>query len=155
MKKLNESPELIIVAFGLICAAVFMAAELFYSPPLSTTKVIYSDKSTAQARSVTDETAFEQGTRDNQPQKNAGISGTEAAADSKQTAPAENSSGKININTAGIDTLCTLQGIGEVKAQRIIDYRNANGGFKSIEEIKSVSGIGDKTYENIKDRITV
>ena len=63
--------------------------------------------------------------------------------------------GKVNINTADIETLQTLTGIGEVKAQAIIDYRNKNGDFKNIEDIKNVSGIGDSVYEKIKDNITV
>ena len=63
--------------------------------------------------------------------------------------------GKVNINTADIETLQTLTGIGEVKAQAIIDYRNKNGGFKRLEDIKNVSGIGDSVYEKIKDNITL
>lgn len=61
----------------------------------------------------------------------------------------------ININTATLEELITLNGIGESKAQAIIDYRNTSGGFKSIEEIKNVSGIGDAAYEKIKNNITV
>ncbi len=61
----------------------------------------------------------------------------------------------ININTAGSEELQTLNGIGPAYAQRIIDYRNANGPFEKIEDIKNVSGIGDVTFSNIKDFITV
>ena len=61
----------------------------------------------------------------------------------------------ININTADEAALQTLPGIGAAKAASIIRYREANGGFSSIEEIKKVSGIGDITYENIKGCITV
>lgn len=63
--------------------------------------------------------------------------------------------GIININTADVDMLTKLTGIGESKAKDIINYRNQNGLFKSIEEIKNVSGIGDSTYSKIKDQITV
>jgi len=61
----------------------------------------------------------------------------------------------ININKADTSQLQLLPGIGETIAQYIIDYRLQNGDFKSIEEIKNVSKIGDKTFEKIKDRITV
>lgn len=62
---------------------------------------------------------------------------------------------KVNINTADEAMLDTLPGIGPSKAKRIIEYREQNGPFKSIEEIKNVSGIGDKTFEQLKDLITV
>ena len=64
------------------------------------------------------------------------------------------SSGKININTADLQTLMTLPGIGETYAQRIIDYRTANGPFEKIEDIMNVTGIGEKRYNAIKDSIT-
>lgn len=62
---------------------------------------------------------------------------------------------KININTASAAQLTQLKGIGEKKAQAIIEYRNENGAFTDIEEITKVSGIGDKIFEGIKDYITV
>lgn len=61
----------------------------------------------------------------------------------------------VNINTATKAELMTLTGIGEAKAKAIIDYRNENGNFSSTEEIMNVSGIGEKIYEKIKNRITV
>jgi competence protein ComEA len=62
---------------------------------------------------------------------------------------------KININTATLDELDTLPKIGPSIAQRIMDYRTKNGPFKKIEDLKNVSGIGDATFETIKDLITV
>ncbi|WEG19235.1 S-layer homology domain-containing protein (plasmid) [Alkalihalophilus pseudofirmus] len=61
----------------------------------------------------------------------------------------------ININTAGFEELQYITGVGDVIAQRIIDYRQANGPFQAIAEIKNVSGIGDATFERMKDQITV
>lgn len=61
----------------------------------------------------------------------------------------------ININTATQTELETLTGIGASTALKIINYRNENGKFKNIEEIKNVSGIGDAKYEAIKDNICV
>ena len=61
----------------------------------------------------------------------------------------------ININTATIDELDSLPGIGNSKAQNIIDYRNINGNFETIEDIMNVNGIGTAIYEQIKTYITV
>lgn len=78
-----------------------------------------------------------------------------AKLDEKEENTAETPMGKININTADETTLQTLDGIGETKAKAIIEYRNKNGNFKTTEDIKNVSGIGDSVYEKIKDNITV
>jgi competence protein ComEA len=61
----------------------------------------------------------------------------------------------VNINTADVSKLGTLNGIGESKAQAIIKYREDNGKFTKIEDIMNVSGIGEKAFEKIKDFITV
>jgi len=78
------------------------------------------------------------------------------AQDQKGTgALSEGSSDKININQATLEELDSLPGIGPAYGERIIEYREKNGGFKSIEEIMDVQGIGPKTFEKIKDQITV
>ena len=86
-----------------------------------------------------------------------------------QTPPSENASagktpevgapsggdGKININLASQTELTDLPGIGSVLASRIIDYRRQHGDFLRIEDLRNVSGIGEKRYEAIQDKITV
>ena len=63
--------------------------------------------------------------------------------------------GKISINTASKEELMTLPGIGESKAKDIISYREKNGPFKSVEDIKKVTGVGDSIFAQIKENITV
>lgn len=62
---------------------------------------------------------------------------------------------QVNINTADLKTLMTLTGIGETRAQAILDYREKNGKFNDIKDIMKVSGIKEKTYEGLKDQICV
>ena len=61
----------------------------------------------------------------------------------------------INLNTATIEELMTLPSIGQERAELIIQYRTDHGGFKSIEEIQEISGVGPATFEKLKDMITV
>lgn len=63
--------------------------------------------------------------------------------------------GKVNINTADKSALMTLTGVGESKAQAILDYRTSNGPFKTIEELDNVKGIGPAMIEDLKDQITL
>ena len=61
----------------------------------------------------------------------------------------------VDLNTAGVEELATLPGIGESLARRIIDYRNVHGPFKSPEGLLEVSGIGEKKLEELRDYITM
>ncbi|HWP99037.1 MAG TPA: helix-hairpin-helix domain-containing protein [Vicinamibacterales bacterium] len=84
-----------------------------------------------------------------------------AAAQSGQSRPAaqESSGGRgaalVNLNTATSAELQSLPGIGPRTAERIIEYRQKNGGFKKIEELMNIRGVGEKTFLRLKDRITV
>ncbi|MCL2151353.1 MAG: helix-hairpin-helix domain-containing protein [Oscillospiraceae bacterium] len=89
----------------------------------------------------------------------AAVTGGDATAQPPETedivgAP-KGGDGKININLASQSELMDLPGVGSVLASRIVDYRRQYGGFRRIEDLRSVSGIGEKRYEAIKDMITV
>jgi competence ComEA-like helix-hairpin-helix protein len=71
------------------------------------------------------------------------------------TVPIQQPPALVNINTADAATLATLTGVGAKKAEDIIKYRQANGGFKTVEEFSKVHGIGPKTFETNRARLTV
>ncbi|PKM84970.1 MAG: comEA protein [Firmicutes bacterium HGW-Firmicutes-11] len=74
---------------------------------------------------------------------------------SLNTEATQEESSKVNINTADLTRLQTLNGVGPATAEKIITYRTDKGPYKTIADIKKVSGIGDKTFEKLKDHITV
>lgn len=84
------------------------------------------------------------------------LSVEEEEAQSKEAGEVQEASdGRVNLNTAAKEELMTLPGIGEVKAEAIIRYREEAGGFTSIEELKEIEGIKDGVFNKVKDRIKV
>lgn len=81
-----------------------------------------------------------------------GSSGSSSNSGSNSSA---GNGGQVNINTASLEELTTLTGIGETRARAIIEYRQQAGGFSSKEELKNVSGIGETTYGKLSDQICV
>lgn len=81
--------------------------------------------------------------------------GPQPVAGGSAAKPGSGTGGLVNINTASLSELDTLPGIGPSLAQRIISYREENGSFTDPEDIKKISGIGDKRYDQLKDFITV
>ena len=84
-----------------------------------------------------------------------GAAGGTSTGNNGTNGTAAQASGLVNINTASVSELTTVSGIGESRAQAIIAYREANGNFQTIEDIKKVDGIKDGLFSKIKDKITV
>jgi competence protein ComEA len=72
-----------------------------------------------------------------------------------QQEPAATQKSTINLNTATLDQLTTLPGVGAKTAERILEYRTKSGGFKKIEELMNVKGIGEKSFLKIKPLVSV
>jgi competence protein ComEA len=79
-------------------------------------------------------------------------SGTQISSSSQLSS---SEGGKVNLNTATKDELKTVPGIGDVTAQKIIDFREKNGGFKTIDDLKKIDRIGEKTFEKFKDKVDI
>ena len=80
-----------------------------------------------------------------------------AAAPASKAAPAaaKSAAAKVNINTADETALMSIKGIGKTKAQAIIEYRQKNGAFKTVDDLTKVKGIGEKSLSKFKDQVTV
>jgi len=82
-------------------------------------------------------------------------SASQTKASSSKPTPKRELTNVVDINIAGLEELCTLEGIGAVKAQAILDYRDANGPFATVEDLTLVKGIGQKTLEKNLHRLRV
>ena len=89
------------------------------------------------------------------------VSAAVASAQNKATTPTAGATATatatapVNLNTATAEQLATIPGVGPKMAERIIDYRQKNGGFKKIEDLMNVSGVGEKSFLKMKPLITV
>lgn len=169
----KRSYEKILICIAAILCAAVIGYNAFFVPEISLPTVIYVENPSSQAapekkdalsvavsqNSVSGDAIEE--SSESTPAEDAPATGpdevdsaatTQQSETSAQTAP---QSGRININTSSVEELCTLPGVGEATAAKIIEYREQNGGFVSIEELMEVSGIGEKKFEAVKDSICV
>lgn len=136
--KNNHEKILIIVALVLCAGILFYNA--FFIPTISIPSVIYVDSDTQSSAAGSASEASE--------------AGMSLSTSGNNTGSSRGDSSKVNINTATASELDEkLNGIGPTMAEKIIEYRTKIGRFSDIEEIKNVSGIGEKTFEKFKDTI--
>ena len=84
-----------------------------------------------------------------------GVAAQTAAAQDAPRAAAAAASTPINLNSASVAQLETLPGVGRAVAERIVEYRQKNGGFKKLEDLMNVRGIGEKSFLKLKPLVTV
>lgn len=140
------SHEKILIIIALALSSIMVLYNAFFIPAAKTPSVIYVD-STSQP----------QGSESSEENDTASTSSSSSSSESKtQANNTQGTTAKVNLNTATESEFSdNLPGIGPTLAKRIIEYRNTYGKFSSIDEIKNVSGIGEKIYENIKSQLSV
>ena len=160
--------ETAFIVFALVLCGIIVIYNAVSAPPLDTPVAYYQtsdlDSSFGEESDIPDDDLS------SQPEQSPDETSTTADTDIEESSAPDVSSegdvtsvnssravinGKININTASKEELMDLDGIGEVFAERIIEYREKNGGFLSVNELKNVQGIGDKRFSAIKDNVTI
>lgn len=145
MRKVSLSEIIPHLMVGATVVTILVVILMNMFPRLKEPEFIDESSSYSESSSIIIENNFSSGSD---------TSGSKSV-DYPDSISAEPRSGKININTASVVELMTLDGIGEVKAKAIVEYRETNGYFKSVDDIMLVKGIGEKTLEKNRDRITV
>jgi competence protein ComEA len=147
----NESSQIrVLILIAAALCAVLIGYNAFYLPNASLSELKVTADPSSAAESVSNSVSS--------PTKSeTGVSSSDSAQRKKESGSSQSvqPQKKININTAALEQLESLDGIGETLAKRIVAYRTQHGNFKSAIEIKNVSGIGDKKYEAIRNFITV
>ena len=151
--KSSRRQTILLIGIALIIIGIiFIVIALTQPRTVTTTEVTYSSASSTATDSDSSSSDSSSSDSDSSSGSSSSSSGTTTTSSSETTTD-ENY--VINLNTCTADDLTVLDGIGDAKASAIIAYRETLGGYTSVEQIKNISGIGDTTYENIKDHLTV
>lgn len=147
----EKKHELYLISFALVLMAALILYNVFNTPEMNAIKIINYETASAVDKGTSDIAA--DATRyvpkaivTEKKQISTDIPSKQNDVPNKNT---------VNINTASVEELITLAGIGQVKAQAIINYRIENGKFIAVEDLLNVKGIGEKTFQKIKDSIIV
>lgn len=155
--------EKILVIIALMLCAAVLFYNAFFIPQASIPTVIYVEKE-ADEEELAKQAKIEDNEKETDLENNQEKTKNDEehiSKDSPEQSESEpdsdqDSKQKVNINIATADELADkLTGIGDTIAKRIVDYRNSNGPFASVEDIKNVSGIGEKKFDKIKNDICV
>lgn len=128
-------------------AAIVNDGDKIYIPEAGESSQVTAETNNGVNNSSTDSTSGQNDPQANSDQNN--------GANASGTAGDTRSSGKINLNSADSAALQQINGIGPVTADKIIEYRNDKGAFTKLEQLKEISGIGEKTFEKLKEEVTI
>ena len=152
--KSSRRQTILLIGIALIIIGIiFIVIALTQPRTVTTTEVTYSSASSTATDSDSSSDGDSSSSDSDSSSGSSSSSSSTTTASSSETTTDENY--VINLNTCTADDLTVLDGIGDAKASAIIAYRETLGGYTSVEQIKNISGIGDTTYENIKDHLTV
>lgn len=147
----GKRQSIIVIGFGLIVLSGIILYYALSMPKISvqdTSASVYTVSEVSEtATQITANTVTDNGT-------DGAVAGAQSDADSGSDADVSVSY-PLDLNTCTAEELMTINGIGEVKANNIIEYRDYLGGYTSVEQIKNIKGIGDKVYEKISPYLTV
>lgn len=147
----GKRQSIIVIGFGLIVLSGIILYYALSMPKISvqdTSASVYTVSEVSEtATQITANTVTDNGT-------DGAVAGAQSDTDSSSDADVSVSY-PLDLNTCTAEELMTINGIGEVKANNIIEYRDYLGGYTSVDQIKNIKGIGDKVYEKISPYLTV